>query len=160
MGKMNDKEGRRTWEYLVGEIPEGYDIHHIDHNPKNNNLFNLACWPRENHNHYHHRSPKTRNKISVAVKASYINPTKAMIEGAKRGGIKNTGKTNKNSKGIARRSEGNKDNRIHHFVHKDGEERICTQYDFCKEFGFNTGSHVSGVVRGERKSHKGWKLKT
>ena len=37
------------WEVFNGPIPEGYDIDHIDGNPKNNNLDNLqAITHREN----------------------------------------------------------------------------------------------------------------
>lgn len=32
---------RLVWEAFKSEIPNGYEINHIDHNKKNNNLSNL-----------------------------------------------------------------------------------------------------------------------
>lgn len=32
---------RDIWNYYYGEIPQGYEIHHKDLNPENNNISNL-----------------------------------------------------------------------------------------------------------------------
>lgn len=42
-----------VWEKANGEVPDGYDIHHIDHNKDNNALENLACVPRSKHHSEH-----------------------------------------------------------------------------------------------------------
>lgn len=42
-----------VWRYYYGSIPEGYDIHHRDHNPVNNQLDNLQCLPRAEHMNHH-----------------------------------------------------------------------------------------------------------
>lgn len=34
---------RMIYTYYCGEIPEGYEIHHRDHNPANNDISNLQC---------------------------------------------------------------------------------------------------------------------
>lgn len=38
-----DKVHRIVWKAFFGEIPEGKEIHHIDHNKENNNLYNLEA---------------------------------------------------------------------------------------------------------------------
>lgn len=45
--------GRKLWKKMVGPIPKGYDIHHIDHNTRNNVLENLACLSRMEHVRHH-----------------------------------------------------------------------------------------------------------
>jgi Mor family transcriptional regulator len=48
---------RLVWETFVGEIPEGYEIDHIDNNPHNNNLSNLQLLSRtENVNKHYTRA--------------------------------------------------------------------------------------------------------
>lgn len=46
---------RYIWEYYNGEIPEGYDIHHIDHNKDNNELKNLELISRSKHSKLHNK---------------------------------------------------------------------------------------------------------
>ena len=35
---------RYVWRYYYGEIPDGYHIHHIDHNKANNDIHNLLIY--------------------------------------------------------------------------------------------------------------------
>lgn len=42
------------------------------------------------------------------------------------------------------------------FQHPEHGERICTQYELRTECGLNK-SHLSNLVQGKRKSHKGWR---
>lgn len=44
---------REIWKFHNGEIPDGYHIHHIDENPHNNAIENLACIPEKEHRQYH-----------------------------------------------------------------------------------------------------------
>lgn len=44
---------RVVWEYYNGPIPEGYDVHHKDHNPQNNDISNLVCIPTAKHRQEH-----------------------------------------------------------------------------------------------------------
>ena len=44
---------RAVWEYYNGEIPEGYHIHHIDHDRLNNDIENLSCLTASEHLAYH-----------------------------------------------------------------------------------------------------------
>lgn len=42
-----------VWKYHNGEIPKGWDVHHLDHNPANNQLDNLQCMPHGEHKKLH-----------------------------------------------------------------------------------------------------------
>ena len=44
---------QRIWVKNHGPIPEGYHIHHIDGNNKNNDLDNLICVSRKMHGAFH-----------------------------------------------------------------------------------------------------------
>ena len=56
--KENGKQRRRLahrwiWEQAHGPIPAGYDVHHRDHNPLNNDLGNLELIERGRHKAHH-----------------------------------------------------------------------------------------------------------
>lgn len=42
-----------VWEKFNGPVPEGYDIHHIDHDPSNNEIENLIALPESEHHRLH-----------------------------------------------------------------------------------------------------------
>lgn len=44
---------REVFRYYNGKIPEGYDIHHIDNNPNNNDISNLQMLTRLEHRAIH-----------------------------------------------------------------------------------------------------------
>lgn len=44
---------RDIWKFYNGEVPEGYDIHHRDFNPLNNELSNLQCLTHAEHLRIH-----------------------------------------------------------------------------------------------------------
>ncbi len=44
---------KKKYESVYGKIPKGYEIHHIDHNRKNNDLSNLIDIPKDLHRKYH-----------------------------------------------------------------------------------------------------------
>ena len=44
---------RKIYERLIGKVPDGYHIHHIDKNRGNNNIENLLMLPGGLHNRYH-----------------------------------------------------------------------------------------------------------
>ena len=58
LSKSNTNEGRRhakglhvaVWEFYSGEtVPPGYEVHHKDGNPLNNDFSNLECLPMREH---------------------------------------------------------------------------------------------------------------
>ncbi len=48
-----EKSYRKIWIENCGEIPDGYDIHHIDGDRNNNDISNLLALPSELHRKYH-----------------------------------------------------------------------------------------------------------
>lgn len=54
---------RYVWEHEVGEIPEGYEIHHIDKDKSKNKLENLALMKREAHNALHAADEEKKEKL-------------------------------------------------------------------------------------------------
>ena len=56
-GYYADSKSRRLhvyiWEKHNGKVPDGYDIHHIDHDKSNNDISNLACVLRKSHHSAH-----------------------------------------------------------------------------------------------------------
>lgn len=44
---------QEVWKAANGPIPEGHDVHHVDFDPLNNDLGNLACIPHDVHMQEH-----------------------------------------------------------------------------------------------------------
>ena len=64
---------RFVWTYFNGEIPEGYDIHHLDLNHDNNDIANLELVTKNEH-----------KKIHMSIKICEVCGKKfSTIEGAK-----------------------------------------------------------------------------
>lgn len=66
------------WITVNGDIPNGYDIHHIDGNRQNNSIYNLELIERHKHMSGHNKgkiiSEDTKEKMS---KANVNNPKKS-----------------------------------------------------------------------------------
>ena len=60
---------RLVYETFVGPIPEGYDVHHIDHNPKNNSLDNLQLLPSSEHS-MKHLAEHSKKTVAEAIKTT------------------------------------------------------------------------------------------
>lgn len=126
------------------EIPEGYEIHHIDHNPLNNSIYNLGLIESTKHRSEHKIgnifTEEHRRKISEALKGfKHSEETKKKISNAK---INNT----KLSKQVAQYT-------------LEGElVKVWLSASECGRNGFNFGC-VCACCRGELKTHKGFKWK-
>ena len=59
---------RVVWEYYNGKIPAGYQVHHKDGNPKNNDISNLECIPFKEHFEKHRESVIARVTSDKSVK--------------------------------------------------------------------------------------------
>ena len=62
---------RYIWEKYNGEIPDGYIIHHKDHNKNNNNIDNLELMLEFEHRKEH--SPNKNNKITKELYFKILN---------------------------------------------------------------------------------------
>lgn len=51
--RRQERMHRVVWEYYYGDIPIGYEIHHIDHNKDNNDISNLELIKKEYHRKLH-----------------------------------------------------------------------------------------------------------
>lgn len=49
---------RDIWRYYCGEIPDGYEVHHKDLNPENNDISNLQILTRAEHRKLHQNMAK------------------------------------------------------------------------------------------------------
>jgi|SRR6185369_15841220 len=67
---------RDVWKYYNGDIPEGFEVHHKDHNPLNNDISNLECISEDEHQKHHIPTPEQRRAIS------YIKTRKYALEKA------------------------------------------------------------------------------
>lgn len=52
-----------VWEAFNGEVPNGYDVHHINHNPSDNRLENLELITKTEHAIMHNK-----DKIGIKYK--------------------------------------------------------------------------------------------
>ena len=66
---FNTSIHREVTKYYQGEIPKGYEVHHLDWNPANNSIDNLVMLPKIEHRKIH--SPKGR-KILFEKKKNYV----------------------------------------------------------------------------------------
>lgn len=60
------------WEKEHGEIPAGYEVHHIDHNTENNALSNLIAMPAEEHRKHHMMNMSEERKEQCRQQANKI----------------------------------------------------------------------------------------
>lgn len=70
---------RIKWALEHGPIPKGYVVHHIDENPRNNELSNLELKPSQAAHLSHHmkgkpKSPEHRAKIAAALRGKKKSP--------------------------------------------------------------------------------------
>ena len=54
---------RAVYHYYFGDIPEGYEIHHIDENKANNDISNLVMMTKSEHRSFHSQSEKKTSYI-------------------------------------------------------------------------------------------------
>jgi hypothetical protein len=147
------QRARDIWEKNIGPIPEGCVIHHIDHDPFNNSLNNLACLLKEAHIRYHAGSETSRKRNSESNSGknngfydkSHTDEAKSVMRDKALERLKDP------------RSHPDFDHTEYHYINDDGKEEICTSWDLRHKYGLDQGA-VSRVTKGRSKHTKGWRL--
>ena len=65
---------RVKWEDTYGPIPDGFHVHHKDHNKDNNSIDNLELISREEHLSYHSKLNYENNKEEALERLAKIRP--------------------------------------------------------------------------------------
>lgn len=90
-GKIKSKLVHRlVYETFVGEIPEGYDVHHINHNHRDNRVENLQLVEKTQHNELHKedRISKTRKSVlQYTLNGNYIGEYESTSEAQRQTGV-------------------------------------------------------------------------
>ena len=143
------------------DIPEGYDVHHIDGNKLNNSIYNLELKEKGEHIREHkigkQRSEETKKKISEhKIGTHHSEETKKKISESHKGKIfseETKKKISESHKGVYNNPKNSK--QVAQYT-LDGElVKIWLSANECGRNGFNQ-AHVADCCRGERKTHKGF----
>ena len=67
-GQQERRLHRVVWTHFNGEIPDGYHIHHVDHDVFNNDIDNLVCITMSEHMR-HHALLKSAEHLAKFLKA-------------------------------------------------------------------------------------------
>lgn len=90
--QINKRVHIMVWETFVGPIPEGYDIHHINHNTKDNRLENLCLIEHKKHigKHLSERNIKTKSRkvIQFTKDGQFVAEYPSVKEAEKQTNIK------------------------------------------------------------------------
>lgn len=71
-GYKHSKLHQYIWIVANGcDIPEGYDIHHIDHNPLNNSIYNLELVEQHKHRSEHNKGKILSEKHKMNLSESH-----------------------------------------------------------------------------------------
>lgn len=141
------------------EIPEGYDIHHIDGNRLNNSIYNLELIERTKHRS-EHKIGKKNNK-EPWNKGKKLSEEYKMKISKTLTGFKHTDVTKKKMSELKKGTQLNRvdiSKKVSQYT-LDGELiKVWDSLMECSRNGFQLGC-VSGCCRGIRKTHKGfiWK---
>ena len=68
-------EHRYIWEQAYGKLPEGWVIHHLNGEKKDNRIENLMAMPRGRHWSDHSLATRLRNKQVTTIRHLVFNPS-------------------------------------------------------------------------------------
>ena len=150
---------RLVWECVNGDIPEGYDIHHIDGNRQNNSISNLELVEQHKHRSEHKKgichSEEHKKKMSESHKGKVLtDETKKKISESKIG-INHPMYGKKHSENSKIKNRYNQPNRKQVAQYTlDGE--LVKVWDSTREperYGFSQGNIIS-CCKGKLKTYK------
>lgn len=80
LGQRIDEDGKPrrvrlhtyVWEKHYGPVPDGYDVHHIDRDPSNNEISNLIIMPESEH-HAMHMADRNEDELCYILE-NYARP--------------------------------------------------------------------------------------
>lgn len=82
LGNVPGEDGKRhpvrahvyVWEKHNGKVPEGFSVHHLDKNPKNNDISNLALMSYSAHSSYHAKdhADESRQRMDDIVRPAAV----------------------------------------------------------------------------------------
>lgn len=122
---------RTLWERTYGPIPEGYEIHHIDGERKNNSIDNLICVSIEEHYDIHY---KQGDFLACSIMTKRMNLTKEERKEIHRKAMVARDQTGKKNPMYGRSAITENNMK---WYHKDGHETM-----------FAEGEEPEGYVRG------------
>jgi hypothetical protein len=149
------------WIVVNGNIPEGYDIHHIDHNPSNNSIYNLELKKRKEHLSEHkigtHHTEDTKKKMSESKKGIIFSEEhKRKMSESKKGKH-----CSEETKLKISKSQINNPNKSKQVMQLTLDDKVVKIWDSTRECGRNgfDNRNVSKCCNGKLKTYKGfiWK---
>jgi len=137
----------------------------LDFNQGNKLCMNIckdAEAPRRGLNH----SKETKRKLSEANKGEknpmygkkFSEEHKRKISESQKGEKNHMYGKHRSEETKKKISEAKQNKTLHTFTHEEHGEITCTQYDLRMKYNLNQG-HISEVISGKRKTHKGWRKK-
>lgn len=162
------------WMTVNGDIPEGYQIHHIDGDKSNNSIYNLTLIEQSKHIAIHnkehkrmlgkHHSEESKNKMSESHKGKILSEdTKEKISNTMKGKVPNNKGKHRSEETKKKISETQINNpKLSKQVAQytlDGE--LVKVWDSISETGRNNFNFksVCACCQGKRNTHKGYKWK-
>lgn len=82
-----------VWETFVGEIPKGYDVHHINHNRQDNRLENLELIEHKEHSIIHISDLKkalSKPILQFTLDGEFVAEYPSAMEAQRQTGFKNS----------------------------------------------------------------------
>jgi predicted Zn-ribbon and HTH transcriptional regulator len=73
VGRLHEE----IWKAANGPIPDGYHVHHVDHDALNNSLDNLACIPKREHIDHHAEERKTAGRYQTPEWLAHLDSARA-----------------------------------------------------------------------------------
>lgn len=82
LGNVPGEDGKKhpvrahvyVWEKYNGKVPDGFSVHHLDKNPRNNDISNLALMSYSSHSSYHAKdhAEESRQRMEEIVRPASV----------------------------------------------------------------------------------------